>query len=111
MQCSPYATKLFTYCFRLTLLCVCVQAAVNGFEITFFAPSRTFDAHHEDHGKALMKVLMDLSNVHQRFKSVTHLVEYPESQDAVPTVEYSMKVRHILPAFQACVLWANTVAS
>lgn len=73
------------------MLCV-AQAVVNGFEITFFAPSRTFSAVHELHGKALMKLLMDLSNVHQRYKSVAQLVEYPESQDAGPSVEYAMKV-------------------
>ena len=69
-----------------------LQAAVNGFEITFFAPSRTFSATHEDHGKALMKILMDLSNVHQRYKSVAHVVEYPENQDAGPTVKHAQEV-------------------
>jgi hypothetical protein len=76
---------------------VCVQAAINGFEITFYAPSRTFSADNEGHGTALMKLLMDLSNVHQRFKSVTHLVEYPQEQGSVASVEYAMKVCSISP--------------
>ena len=70
-----------------------LQAPVKGFEITFFAPSRTFSATGEVHGKALMKFLMDLSNSHQRYKSVAHLVEYPESQDAAPTVKLAQEVR------------------
>lgn len=69
-----------------------VQAAINGFEIPFLAPSRAFSAEHEEHGKALTKMLMDLSNVHQRFKSVTHLVEFPEDQKALKTVDNTMNV-------------------
>jgi hypothetical protein len=74
-----------------------VQAAINGFEITFMAPSRAFSTVHDDHGKSVVKLLMDLSNVHQRFKSVTHLVEYPQQQGCVPSVEYAMKVCSLCP--------------
>lgn len=78
-----------------------VQAAINGFEITFTAPTRTFASEAEVHSKAVFKFLLDLSNVHHRFKSITHLVEYPDTQEAGPTVTNAMRVCSSITVFSS----------